>query len=270
MEYSDSELHRYPWILNLNYNFNNKLLITFYEVNFMKNPILAGMIAGFFGGVGATTAKITATLIALGGFPISRLYVEVPASSFLNAPFLMTHVTFEVFIHLVFGTLFGLLYSKLYDWLCVLDAMEGNWDSAINRLLSHIDFEKKVLKNTRVLIINLVAKRVMQHSLWILTNLLNQPDCPREVYHKILDRLKPITVSEVGTQIALKADYLALSDALQKRNYSEGDTILGKFLSALFFQKELLMRQTLPMHVLECPPARVISDSTINVYCLVF
>jgi len=132
--------------------------------------------------------------------------------------------------------------SKLYDWLCVLEAKDGNWDSAFNRLFDHINFEKMVFKKTRVLLINLVAKQAMQHSLWILASLLNQPECPRETYQKVLDRLKPITIKEAGTQVALQADYLALADSIQKKNYLEGDTILGKLLSALFFQKNRTKR----------------------------
>lgn len=132
--------------------------------------------------------------------------------------------------------------SKLYDWLCVLDTIEGKWDSVINRLLSHIKFEKKVLKNTRILVINLVTKRVMLHTLWILASLLNQPDCPREVYLKIINQLEPVTQKDVGTRISLQADYLSLTNSIQNRNYLEGDTILGKILSVLFFQKNRTKR----------------------------
>jgi len=127
--------------------------------------------------------------------------------------------------------------SKLHDWLCVLDAREGNWDRAIGRLIIHIDFTKRVLKGSRVLLINLVAKGVMRYSLQCLGSLMNQKQCPAQIYNLILVRLQPDSLKDLGSRIAMQADYISTVDFIEKKHYLSRDNLLLKIASGLFFQK---------------------------------
>ncbi len=127
--------------------------------------------------------------------------------------------------------------SKLYDWLTVLEGLEGNWEPAVDRLIKHIDFVKRALKGTRVLLINLVAKGVMRYSLQCLASLMNQRECPKEVFQMVLTRLSPITIKEMGTKKAFQADYLSLADFIDKKHYLSSENLILKIISALFFQR---------------------------------
>lgn len=127
--------------------------------------------------------------------------------------------------------------SKLHDWLCVLDAREGNWDRAIERLINHIDFIKRVLKGSRVLIINLVAKGVMRYSLQYLASLMNQRECPPRIYNLVLDRVQPVSTEDMGSRIAMQADYISMADYVDRNLALDRDNLILRIAAALFFQK---------------------------------
>ncbi len=127
--------------------------------------------------------------------------------------------------------------SKLHDWISVLDALDGRWEPAFERLINHIVFVKRVLRGTRVLLINLVAKGVMRYSLQCLASLMNHKDCPPQIYQMVLDRLAPVSVQKVGSQTAMQADYISTVDYIEKKHYLGGENPILKIISALFFQK---------------------------------
>ena len=127
--------------------------------------------------------------------------------------------------------------SKLHDWLAVLDAREGDWDRAVERLINHIGFAKRALKDSRVLYINLVGKSVMQYSLNCLASLMNRKHCPAQIYTMILDRLQPVSTGEVGSRIAMQADYISMADFIDRNLYRNNDNLVLKVAAALFFQK---------------------------------
>jgi hypothetical protein len=73
----------------------------------MKNAAVAGLIAGFFGGCGATIAYIIGVGTRLIPFPLETL----------NTTYLLNHLFFEVMIHVIYGSILAVIYSKLYDWI---------------------------------------------------------------------------------------------------------------------------------------------------------
>ena len=99
----------------------------------MKNPILAGSIAGIFGGIGATFGWFIAynTRTVIGIMNLSP-ELQLPIS------FWISHVTTEVLIHILFGALFGLIYSKLYDWIPGRGVFKGLIYAFLIYLISNI------------------------------------------------------------------------------------------------------------------------------------
>ena len=58
---------------------------------------------------------------------------------------------------------------------------------AAAHLLRHLHFATRVIPNSRTLITNLVAKAVARMSIWALNDIMNQKDCPADVFQAILD-----------------------------------------------------------------------------------
>ena len=72
--------------------------------------------------------------------------------------------------------------AKLSIALDVMAAQNGNSQEAAAHLLRHLRFATKVIPNSRTLITNLVAKAVARMSIWALNDIMNQKDCPPEVF----------------------------------------------------------------------------------------
>lgn len=89
--------------------------------------------------------------------------------------------------------------SKLYTAINMLDAMEGNWEKGAANLLDQIDSGKKINGGSRTLIANLVAKAIGRLSIEALASLMNQAECPTEVFTMILERTPPLRFEEYGS-----------------------------------------------------------------------
>ena len=105
--------------------------------------------------------------------------------------------------------------AKVFDNLCLLQAHEGDWSGAANRLLDHLAFSRKAMAGARVLITRLVAMAVYRLNLQALSSLLNQPECPVEVCELISDRLPALSPVEIDSRQPVVGEYLAMEDALR-------------------------------------------------------
>lgn len=74
----------------------------------MKNPFIAGAIAGVVGAIGATISLILAAIFKLP-------WIDATLTGVLSFNFLTTHLVYEIMVHLVFGSIFAVIYSIYYD-----------------------------------------------------------------------------------------------------------------------------------------------------------
>ncbi len=98
--------------------------------------------------------------------------------------------------------------ARLYNTVYMLEALEGNWEKGVSHLLDHIKFTKKVIKNSRTIILNLVGKAMMRESLYGLVSLMNEPEFPKALYEKVIDGLPPLTYEEYGTKALVAEAYM--------------------------------------------------------------
>ncbi len=126
--------------------------------------------------------------------------------------------------------------SKLFNIISMQMALEGDWENGISRVIDHINFFKKAIKGSRVLITNLVAKNNFRHSLQVLSSLLNHPQCPQTTYKSVLDRLIPIRYEEFGSAASFKIEYLTAVNYIDRILNSKDTGVLKKIGLTLFFQ----------------------------------
>lgn len=124
--------------------------------------------------------------------------------------------------------------AKQYHASNILIAMQGEWTKGTNRILDHLDFAKKAVKGSRTLISNLVGKAVLKMSLFALASLMNQPNCPEEIFQNIHDRLTPIKYEEFGSRIPLLAESFSLSQV------KSGFPLLQKNRTKKYFYDHLI------------------------------
>ncbi len=126
--------------------------------------------------------------------------------------------------------------SKLFNIISMQMALEGDWENGISRVIDHINFFKKAIKGSRVLITNLIAKSNFRHSLQVLSSLLNHPQCPQTTYKSVLDRLTPIRYEEFGSAASFKIEYLTAVDYIDRIINSKDTGVLKKIGLTLFLQ----------------------------------
>lgn len=128
--------------------------------------------------------------------------------------------------------------AKLYIAINILDAKEGNWTKSVSNLLDHLNFSKKAVKGSRVLINNLIGKAVTKFSIRALAGLMNQKDCPVEVFQQVLDNTPPLKYEEFGSRAPIIAEGFlpVFYESEDKMNF------LDRILKFLFFQKNRIRR----------------------------
>jgi len=90
--------------------------------------------------------------------------------------------------------------SKLSIALDVMAAQNGDSREAVAHLLRHLRFATRAIANSRTLITNLIAKAVARMSIWALNDIMNQKDCPPEVFQAVLDGTPTLTYEEFGSR----------------------------------------------------------------------
>ncbi|MEN8152857.1 MAG: hypothetical protein ABFR75_02455 [Acidobacteriota bacterium] len=101
--------------------------------------------------------------------------------------------------------------AKQHTAINVLNAMEGDWANSVTNILDNTDFAKRATKGSRTLITNLVAKAVLKISLWGLSSIMNQPECPDEVFQLVLNRMPDLKYEEYGSRKPLLAEGFSTS-----------------------------------------------------------
>ncbi len=89
--------------------------------------------------------------------------------------------------------------TKLYTSIQLAEALDGNWQQAVTNLIQQLDFAKRHNKSARLIITNLIFKAAAKIPLWAMASLMNQPNCPQEVYEQILQAMPDMTYEEFGT-----------------------------------------------------------------------
>jgi len=129
--------------------------------------------------------------------------------------------------------------AKLYTAGMVLDALAGRWDAAASGLLDQLRSARKVVKGSRTLITNLVAKAELRLAAEALAALMNQPECPRRIFQAILDRTPRLEFAEYGS-LPLVHEYRYKPDYNWHRFYRVEDrSLVSSALYTIF---------TLPEH----------------------
>jgi hypothetical protein len=90
--------------------------------------------------------------------------------------------------------------AKLSIALDIMAAQNGNSQEAAAHLLRHLRFATRVIPNSRTTITNLIAKAVARMSIWALNDIMNQKDCPPDVFRLILENTPPLRYEEFGTR----------------------------------------------------------------------
>jgi hypothetical protein len=129
-----------------------------------------------------------------------------------------------------------LTISRLYTAIKILEILEGSIDG-VQSILDQISFAKKLIESARSSYTNLLGKRVMCLSLEALNSLMNQEECPREIYSRVFKGLPPLKYEEFGSRKAFIGYYLAMEEWIE--NKLEGvkrHTLLGD-AGRLFLQK---------------------------------
>lgn len=143
--------------------------------------------------------------------------------------------------------------AKLYTTQNMLDALDGNWEPAIDNLLAQIQMTKKGIKTSRTIIVNLVAKAVMRMSLRGLVSLMNQPGFPPHLYKKIIQGLPPIHFDEFGCRKPLLVETYNLGQI------KEGGLLLQKNRTQQYFfnfMARLVKSEEIPPYQWESHPTK--------------
>ncbi len=96
--------------------------------------------------------------------------------------------------------------AKQYIAINILNALEGDWLNSTSKIIDHLEFSKKATKGGRTLIVNLIGKAVTKISLAGIASIMNQPDCPAEVFGLVINKLDEIEYSEYGSERPLLAE----------------------------------------------------------------
>ncbi len=110
--------------------------------------------------------------------------------------------------------LLWLRLAKVHIGLGLADASDGKWLEATDSLLRQANFAKRAVAGSRVLITNLIGKAVLVMSLQGLDYLMNQKECPSEVFSRVLAALPPIRYEEYGSRNAFIGEFLYLRDSV--------------------------------------------------------
>ena len=131
--------------------------------------------------------------------------------------------------------------AKIYLGLCLADASDGKWTEAATALLKQAGFAKKAVAGSRMLITNLIAKAVLNLSVQGLAFLMNQRECPTDVFSLVLENMPPISLEEYGSRNSFINEFLYFRNTITRLDTAaRGDLQLKGirgFLAPLGLQK---------------------------------
>ncbi|MBN2398910.1 MAG: hypothetical protein JXI33_01070 [Candidatus Aminicenantes bacterium] len=117
--------------------------------------------------------------------------------------------------------------AKLSIALDIMTARNGNSPEAVAHLLRHLHFAVKVIPNSRTLITNLVSKAVARLAIWALNDIMNQKDCPPDVYQTVLDGTPTLAYEAFGSRFPFECETYWFSEI------TESDQSAGNWLSVV-------------------------------------
>ena len=124
-----------------------------------------------------------------------------------------------------------LTISRLYTALKIIDTQKSAGN--VKNILTQISFTKKLIKTSRSLYLNSIGKTILQESLKATNSLMNQKECPPEIFSLVFQELKPLKYYELGSRNAFISYYLAvgkwIEGAIKKRS-RQGNPEFGKKL----------------------------------------
>ena len=125
--------------------------------------------------------------------------------------------------------------AKLSIALDILAAHNGKAPEAAAHLLRHLHFAEKAVAGSRTLITNLVAKGVARHCVWVLNEIMNQKDCPPEVFQAILDDTSTLPFEAFGSRFPFTCETYWFSEIIEPDPSAMNWFSVVK--NKLFFQK---------------------------------
>lgn len=99
--------------------------------------------------------------------------------------------------------------GRVYIVLNMLEALDGNWEKGVRNLLAHLDFCKRSIKGSRLVINNLLAKAMARNTVNALASVMNREECPKEIYRTILDGMPPVSMDDFGTRKSFIYEFLS-------------------------------------------------------------
>lgn len=108
--------------------------------------------------------------------------------------------------------------AKVQVGLSLVDASAGKWMEATDALIKQMDFGKRAVAGSRLLINNLVAKAILSLSAQGLSFLMNQKECPASVYSRVLAGMPPLRLEEYGSRNAFISEFLFTRSVLDDFN----------------------------------------------------
>ncbi len=132
--------------------------------------------------------------------------------------------------------------SKIYISKYMLDCLEGNWNRGMTALLKHLSFYKKVIKRSRSLFINNMAKDSMQFTLRAIADLMSYSECPKEIFKQVYDNMPNLQYEHYGSKNAIIANHLSIINYMQKYIKEDINNNISYFLYRLFLQKNRTMK----------------------------
>lgn len=133
--------------------------------------------------------------------------------------------------------------ANLYTCLGIGKSLDGD-PGGVQDILAQVNFAKKLIASARSLYTNRIGKDILKLSLEAANNLMNQKECPREVFLQVFNALKPLAYEDFGSRGAFIGYYLAVERWLGNqldRRIEKGNIEVGKKLglaARLFLQRK--------------------------------
>jgi len=129
------------------------------------------------------------------------------------------------------------IIGRLYIAEQIIDCHEGNWKRGINALLSHLNLQKKTIKESRTIMMNQMAKNSMKMTLRAIADLINNDKCPKEIFKLVYIGMPDLKYENFGSKNTLIADCLFFNKYMKNEIKEELNNNLKYFIYRLFLQE---------------------------------
>lgn len=113
--------------------------------------------------------------------------------------------------------LLPVLYTaRLFTAIGTARAVNGQWQEGAADLISQVDFARRFLRRGRVLVNNMITRAVLEIAIQGLVSVLNHPQCPKEVFTLVLEKLPPLKYEEYGNRNSYICECLSFYNLLDE------------------------------------------------------